>query len=117
MTYRERIESMRAQWIGREVTFKGERHKVVGVDYNGGLEIDKPAQFTETTIISTSHVEELHPVEIEYHGRRYAFRNCDTEGKSLAEIQQLIKNAELQYEPNHVWLRVPGLGYGWPVNE
>ena len=45
------IEEQRKHWIGMEVTFEGHKYKVVDVDYNGGLLIDKPAQFTETTAV------------------------------------------------------------------
>ena len=63
MTYKEHIESLRAEWIGRDIDYKGERHKIVGVDYNGGLEIDKPARFTETTIIPIHLVERVYEIE------------------------------------------------------
>ena len=37
--------------IGMKVKYAGEDYTIVDVDYNGGLLIDKPAQFTETTAI------------------------------------------------------------------
>lgn len=51
MTYREYINGLRAEWKGRTVIYNGERHKVIDVDYNGMLLIDKPAQYTETTAV------------------------------------------------------------------
>ena len=59
MTYKEWIESMRQQWTGARVLFEGEKHTVVGVDYNGGLLIDKPARFTDTTAVATYMVARI----------------------------------------------------------
>ena len=53
MTYKEFIESMRQEWIGARVLYEGEKYTVVGVDYNAGLLIDKPARFTDTTAVET----------------------------------------------------------------
>lgn len=52
MTYKELVEKERAEFIGKEVIYKGQRHRVVDVDYNGGLLIDLPAKFTDTTAVS-----------------------------------------------------------------
>lgn len=51
-TYREYIEKLKSEWIGRKVTFEGKRYNVVGVDYNGMLLIDRKARYTETTAVS-----------------------------------------------------------------
>ena len=56
MTYSEYINGLRAEWKGRAVIYNGERHKVIDVDYNGMLLIDKPAQYTETTAVDISHI-------------------------------------------------------------
>ena len=53
MTYKEMIENMRQEWIGARVLYEGEKYTVVGVDYNAGLLIDKPARFTDTTAVET----------------------------------------------------------------
>ena len=53
MTYKEFIENMRQEWIGARVLYEGEKYTVVGVDYNAGLLIDKPARFTDTTAVET----------------------------------------------------------------
>ena len=55
-TWREYIEGMKKKWIGKKVMFDNEKYKVVDVDYNGALLIDKKARFTETTAVSTSMV-------------------------------------------------------------
>jgi len=56
-TWKEFIENMKNQWIGRKVFYKGNYHKVVDVDYNGMLLIDLQAQFTETTAIDPAKVD------------------------------------------------------------
>lgn len=53
MTYKEWIESMRQEWSGARVLYEGKEYMVTGVDYNGGLLIDKPARFTDTTAVGT----------------------------------------------------------------
>lgn len=60
MTYRQHIEELRAEWIGREISYKGERHTIVGVDYNGSILIDKPARFTDTTAIAIHMVDKVY---------------------------------------------------------
>ena len=52
MLYKDYIISMREKYVGAVVYYDGEKHTVVDVDYNGGLLIDKRAQFTETTAVS-----------------------------------------------------------------
>lgn len=52
MTYKELIEKERAEYIGSDVEYEGRKYTVVDVDYNGGLLIDKPAEFTPTTAVS-----------------------------------------------------------------
>lgn len=59
MSYRDWIEKLRAEWTGRKVLFEGSIYTVVDVDYNGGLLIDKPARFTETTAVDTWMVQAL----------------------------------------------------------
>ena len=51
MTYREYIDGMKKKYVGVKVKYAGEDYTIVDVDYNGGLLIDKPARFTETTAI------------------------------------------------------------------
>ena len=54
MTYKEMIEKRKAEWIGKTVKYRGGRYKVLDVDYNGMLIINRPAQFTDTTAIVPS---------------------------------------------------------------
>lgn len=57
MAYRDMIDGMRKEWIGKEVLFQGGSYKVVDVDYNGGLLINKRARFTDTTAVAEYMVE------------------------------------------------------------
>ena len=53
-TWKEYIEKLKTQWIGKEVVFENKKHKVVDVDYNGALLIDKKARMTDTTAVGIS---------------------------------------------------------------
>lgn len=55
--YRDYIQQKRAYWIGQKVVYDGTIYTVLGVDYNGALLIDKPAQFTDTTAVDELMVE------------------------------------------------------------
>lgn len=56
-TYREWIESLKREWIGKQVKFEDNIYNVVDVDYNGFLLIDRKARYAETTAVATYHVE------------------------------------------------------------
>lgn len=46
-------------------------------------------------------------------GCRYVFRECDVKGPSEEDLLDLAKRkGKMQYEPNMVWLLIPGVGYG-----
>lgn len=46
----------------------------------------------------------------------YAFRPCDTAGKTQEEVQKLADECgRMQYDHHGAWLVVPGIGYGWDV--
>lgn len=51
-TYREYIDKLKKEWIGKIVIYENEKYNVVNVDYNGMLLIDKKAYFTDTTAVS-----------------------------------------------------------------
>lgn len=57
-TYKEWIEKLKKQWIGKTVIYENEKYKVIDVDYNGLLLIDKKARWTDTTAVSTTSVQE-----------------------------------------------------------
>lgn len=49
--YREYIEKLRRAWTGKVVRFEGKKYKVVDVDYNGALLLDKPNPYNDTTAV------------------------------------------------------------------
>ena len=50
-TWKEYINELKNEWIGKIVEYEGEKYNVVDVDYNGMLLIDKKAICTETTAV------------------------------------------------------------------
>ena len=58
-TYREWIGKLKAEWIGKEVIYENNKYKVVDIDYNGLLLINKKAKHTETTAVATHHVKKF----------------------------------------------------------
>lgn len=56
-TYKEYIEKMKKEWIGKSVIFENEKYNVVDVDYNSFLLIDKKARMTKTTAVSALKVQ------------------------------------------------------------
>lgn len=56
-TWKEYIDELKRQWIGKEVVYENEKHKVVDVDYNGMLLIDKKARKTDTTAVAISTIK------------------------------------------------------------
>lgn len=57
--YSDYIAELKAKWCGKNVVYNGERHRVVDVDYNGCLLIDKWAEFTEATAVDNWMVTEV----------------------------------------------------------
>ena len=54
---------------------------------------------------------------IKYRYWEYAFRECDVKGWTKEELEELAaKTGRMQYEPNRVWLIIPGIGYGLEVS-
>lgn len=58
-TYREYIEKLKTEWIGKSVMYENKTYNVVDVDYNGMLLIDKKARYTDTTAVETFMVKRL----------------------------------------------------------
>jgi hypothetical protein len=61
-TWKEHIDKLKSQWIGKEVVYENEKHRVVDVDYNGLLLIDKKARMTDTTAVAISNIKETDAV-------------------------------------------------------
>lgn len=55
-TYKEYINRLKKEWIGKAIIYDNKKYNVVDVDYNGMLLIDKKAQFTDTTAVDTTMV-------------------------------------------------------------
>ena len=45
MAYRDYIEELKKKWVGNPVFYDGAVYKVIGVDYNGGILINKADEF------------------------------------------------------------------------
>lgn len=58
-TYKEWIESLKNDWIGKEVLYEEKKYTVIDVDYNGFLLINKKAKHTETTAVSRYEVKTI----------------------------------------------------------
>ena len=51
MTYKEYIENLKAEFVGKKVQYDGRVYTIVKVDYNGCIHIDKPSEYNDTTAI------------------------------------------------------------------
>lgn len=58
-TYREWIDGLKTKWIGKTVIYNNARYRVVDVDYNGLLLIDKKTIYTKTTAVKIYQVKEI----------------------------------------------------------
>lgn len=56
MYYKDFIEGLKKQYVGKQVSFEGKIYTVMGVDYNGGLLIDKPTYYHESYTSTTTAV-------------------------------------------------------------
>ena len=48
-TWKEHIERMKRDWIGKKVMYRDKVHTIVDVDYNGILHIDLSSEHNMTT--------------------------------------------------------------------
>lgn len=58
-TWKEYIDTLKKEWIGKIVKYEDKKYNVVDVDYNGMLLIDKKARYTDTTAVEKHHVKLL----------------------------------------------------------
>jgi len=56
-TWQEYILQLKQKWIGRSVLYENKRYRVVDVDYNGFLLIDRKTQYTDTTAVESKCVK------------------------------------------------------------
>jgi len=90
MAWSEYIAEMKDEWVGALVIFEGAMYKVVDVDYNGGLLIDKPAEHTETTSVPVSMVRKTCSYE-EMLDTAHAFSARLTDEELLDSFEHVIK--------------------------
>lgn len=55
MAWKDRIEALRSEFIGKKVKYEDKIYTIVDVDYNGIIHINKPARFTSTTAVYESY--------------------------------------------------------------
>lgn len=51
MTWKQHIENLKAEFIGRKVRYNGSVYTIVHVDYNGCIHIDMPSVHNNTTAV------------------------------------------------------------------
>ena len=61
--YKDWVLKIKEQYVGKEVIYENNKYKVVDVDYNGMLLIDKKAIFTDLTAVEPTHCKLVDPEE------------------------------------------------------
>ena len=51
MTYKKYIENLKNKYVGKNYEYEGKIYKIVDVDYNGAVLIDKKSEFNDTTAV------------------------------------------------------------------
>ena len=54
-TWKQYIESLQAEFIGKKVMYDGKPYTVALVDYNGIIHINKPTAYNKTTAVYEPH--------------------------------------------------------------
>lgn len=57
MAYKEYIKERKKEYVGKTVLFEGKEYKVIDVDYNGMLLINKPRVYCESYTSPTTAIE------------------------------------------------------------
>ena len=57
ITYKQWIEQLKKEWIGRQIPYEGKLYTVIDVDYNGSLLIDKPNYYNDSYTADHTAVE------------------------------------------------------------
>lgn len=55
MTYRDYIEKLRSEFVGKRVMYEGKVYTIAMVDYNGIIHIDKPTKHNKTMAVYEPH--------------------------------------------------------------
>ena len=50
-TYKQYIENLKTNMLEKNYQYEGEIYKIVDVDYNGAILIDKKSEFNDTTAV------------------------------------------------------------------
>lgn len=58
-TWKDYIDKLKNKWVDKTVEYEGERFKVVNVDINAGIWIDKPHYYCETYTADHTAVDEI----------------------------------------------------------
>lgn len=58
MAWKDYIEKLKKEWIGKKVRFAGHVYTICDVDYNGILHIDRPTLHNATTAVFTPYQAE-----------------------------------------------------------
>ena len=74
MDYKDYIEQKKQQWIGKVVWYDGKAYKVVDVDHNGAIMLDKTSQFSDTTAVPEADVKPLTEKEYYETGKPFKWR-------------------------------------------
>lgn len=51
MTYKQYIENFKNKYVGKNYQYEGKIYKIVDIDYNGAILIDKKSEFNDTTAV------------------------------------------------------------------
>lgn len=49
------IEALKAEFIGKNVSYEGKTYNIVDVDYNGIIHINRPTEYNKTTAVYEPH--------------------------------------------------------------
>lgn len=59
--YKDWIAELKRKWVAKKVIYEGKKYTVAGVDYNGGLLINKRNRYNNTTAVPVYAVTEVKP--------------------------------------------------------
>lgn len=62
--WKDYIEGLKKEWIGKKVYFENLIYSIVDVDYNGILHIDKKSQYNDTTAVYFPYEAKKNLVEV-----------------------------------------------------
>lgn len=85
MSWTDWIEQKRQEWIGQIVLYDHWFYTVVDVDMNGGILIDKKAEFTDTTAVSETDIKVVPKRSVEY-GKTWDIETIDDLAYALAVL-------------------------------